>query len=70
MLGLDKLTNGFPRFLVDVIRIKDSSFLPICQISDGSSNVVSQNLLMGGLGGSLLGQGVALFVGHVSLHGL
>jgi hypothetical protein len=54
MLGLENLTNGFPGFLVVVIGIEDSAFFPIRQISDGSLNVASQNLLMEGLG-SLLG---------------
>jgi hypothetical protein len=69
MLGLEHLIDGLPKFLTNIINIKDSSFLPIHQISDGTSNIASQHFLMEGLG-LLLGQGVSLLEEQFSLHGM
>jgi hypothetical protein len=65
MLRLEHLIDGLPRFLVDIIRIKDSSFFPIHQIS----NISLQHLLMEGLG-LLLGRGASLLERQFSLHGI
>jgi hypothetical protein len=67
MLGLKYLTDGNPRFLINVLGIKDSSFLPIRHISDGPLDVASQHFLMESFV-SLLGGGVALLESQVSLH--
>ncbi len=68
MLGLEYLSDKVPGLVVNVIGIKDSSFLLIHQISDGSSDIALQDLLMEGFG-LLLSQGDALLESQVILHG-
>ena len=68
MLGLKDSLGCLTTLFVDIIRVKDSSFFPICKVSYSAPEIATEDLLVEGFC-PLLGRGRPLLVSQVSFHG-